>query len=478
MPRPRLKMISRLYHPGEHSYFSKVINQSWSGQQGITMFKSILLPGIVLLSSAVLSPSVHAQYGTGYNFHDNLGNTYNNPSSALMGTAINGIMRQQIVSSAVRGSLSSSSSNSASSLSKAPNTVLFTPRTPPLQQWLDNWGQGDLQKRRKAYNEWVAQNAIWKSGIQRHSAKTNDFSQMFALALLIGYEAYTGQPASHAAFVDVTQNVRSVLLDTQKIRTFTNTRKNELVEQQMLSATFALYNRREGQKRGDSAQIAQGRNAAESFLDKWWHGQHNEFVKLVASKGTDNSKIAKAAAKTSQPLSFERAVQLTNFRRIAPTLLPEKLGQSLPEEQHPQEMERVARQLIQQARKQLNGTQGGVSVDNVSLAMTYSLIKLYVIALTPTGNRLGEGVKLPSQAQKDALYRRLTQNLASPDFVRVTDQQKQELSEVFLFTPEFAQQMYNYALDKGNTQMQSQAQEIARTSFERFFGLEPKNFSF
>lgn len=417
---------------------------------------------LLLLPSLALAPFAPAQ------FRDSVGYNYNNTNSALIGTIIQNNIRANMMRNALFGSRTIVANGGRRVKPMGGPPAAFQPRPFPLEKWLKTWSGGDPAKRKEFYAEWVQQKAIWQGETKARGTKPNDLAQVMATAFVLAYEGYTGDRASPAAYQRMVGEFRSGFAKDAGLRAMDSLRKNELVEGALLESTDSVMRRR----RGASGDVEKAREVAGRFLDRWWDEKRDGAVRVVSSAGP--------APKTPAAPSFENAIQLTNFRRVSPTLLPEKLAKTLPNPEHRPMAESVSRRLLSQVRAalQANGA-GDVPVDNVGRGLTYALMMLHTVALSTPGKEVGEGVRGPTRDQTVAVRRKLMMNLATNDELRrMSDRDKQEMTETLYFLPAFTELLFRAGREKGDLKAQRAAKDTARKCFVAFFGKAPETIDF
>lgn len=168
-------------------------------------------------------------------------------------------------------------------------TTAFVPRELPLQIWFKKWGvDKDADKRRVALEEWKVQKALYNAEVNARGANPRDGAQVWAIAFMMAYEAYSGQRANAAQFKDMVASWRSALLQMDTYQGDSNLDKQELAEDQIVSSTNALRLRRLGTKTGEAATLAEARKQGADCINGWWHGGANNLratpTKFVSSR--------------------------------------------------------------------------------------------------------------------------------------------------------------------------------------------------
>lgn len=263
--------------------------------------KKILFSGLLL---GALTLPARAQYT------DSMGYRYNNPVSAQIGTHLNNqmmsnAMRSQVFNQAMANRGTARAYNAAQARGKrlvAQNrgTTRFAPRPFPIDKYMAGvWsGQGDFKLRQRNYQEWLGQKAIWTREIKARGAQPNDMAQLQALAFLIGVEAYSGQRVSNAGFAAKSASIRRVYLKDVNYQSYSALQKQEFLETTLVSATYALWLRENGD--ADKARATAGQ-----FLDSRWTTDHkgvSDIDDAVASLSRYFTKTATRTA-TASPAS-------------------------------------------------------------------------------------------------------------------------------------------------------------------------------
>ncbi|MGV3617858.1 MAG: DUF6683 family protein [Fimbriimonas sp.] len=426
--------------------------------------RKLLLP--LLIAIPAIAPA---------QFTDSVGFSYNNANSALIGTMIQNNIRANMMRSALMGSRVHYTAGGRRSRPMGGRPASFQPRPYPVEKWLEGWSGGDPQKRKAAYAEWVQQKAIWQNEVKARGTKPNDLAHVMATAFVLAYEAYTGNRASTTGYRHMVAEFQTGFAKDAGLRSADNVRKNEIAETAILESTDAVMRRRGGRVANDPARIEKAKEVSGRFLDRWWDEKRTGAVKLLSGKGYEAPAPVPHA-----PVSFANAVKLTSFHRVSPTVLPEKLEKTLPNPEHRQMAGTVTRRLLAEVRKglEINGA-GDVPVDNVGRGLTYALLMLHNVALSSPGKEVGQGVRGPSRDQVVALRKRLMVNLAAnPELRQMSDREKQEMTETLYFLPAFTELLYRAGREKGNLEAQRTARNVARKSFQSFFGTTPETIDF
>lgn len=466
--------------------------------------KFIFALGLMAAAIAMTPQPASAQY------YDNAGTPYNNMESATLGTMINGNLNMMLA----RQSLYRAMRRSGRSAPAAPDpqeqrgralirnkqaTMTFTTREFPLNKWLKIWGAGDPQKQDKAAREWAAQKALWASEMQARSAKPGNMADMMALAFVSCMEGYTGERINNAGFHYMSDEFRKTWMKDAGYQGRTAVSKQELYEDALLSGSYSLYLRRTAQKTGDTSELAKGKESAARFLDQWWTGKTGGAIKDLArysGKSVPNTPAAPApAAQTiastptpktpveepqTSAISFEEAVRVTNYTPVAPILIDEKFATISKDEKTREFITKLVRQLVDKAHSDLRASAtSNLPPDNVARAMASSLTICHQIALARPGELIGRGPSPFNREQMQGLRRQVAFVLANdPNFQKLGDREKQEMSETFLMLPLLSATLYNAAATKGDEKAKEAARDFARNTFKGILGVEPEKVYF
>ncbi|HEX8235409.1 MAG TPA: DUF6683 family protein [Abditibacteriaceae bacterium] len=442
-------------------------------------------------------------------FSDNMGYMHNNMESATIGTWLNGqssmwYTRQQLYRTMARGGRSAPTASQLqekrghSLIRRGRATMAFAMRTPPLTQWMKGWGGDDPIKRRKAYNEWVAQSRLWRQEAKLRGARFGDMADMMGLAFVMCHEAYSGRRTNTAGFRYMSKAFRASWLKDAYYQGRTLTAKQEGYESAMLSGTWALYQWREGLRHGDQAMVVAGRETAKKFLDEWWTSDAPGATKTLAAFSGKAAPIGRITARPatlrtikvpasarSAPtlptsLSLAQAAAVTNFQPTNENLIPERFAAPTQNAQERASTVALCDKMIDASRAEMKKYfVGRLPDNNVARALSFSAMTLYSVAMTSEGRPLGVGVPKFSQAQATAVQEQFAQVLAgNAKFRKLSERQKQEAYEMFLLTPAMSGLLYNAALEKGNGEAQQKARQFARDNLTRIFGVAPEKMYF
>ncbi|MBC8102307.1 MAG: hypothetical protein H7Z41_06945 [Cytophagales bacterium] len=434
-----------------------------------------------------------------------LGSQHNNMMSATLSTMIQGMSNMAMLRGAMYRSAARryqrpdpQTLRGKAIIRRGQATMRFTPRPFPLDKWLRIWGNGDAEKRRKAYDEWVAQRAIWESEVRQRGAKRTDMADMMALAFAISYEAYSEKRIGDAGFRYLATGTRKAWMKDPVFQGRSVVSKQEFHEELLLSATYALYLRRHGSKTRDTAQIALGRDNSKAFLDKWWSSKANGFGTQMASLGTNQvpaagavsvvavrsaKPVAKAAVPASPtgatPPAFEQAVRLTSFQPVSESLMPARFAATITDAKQREKAEDLYLRLISGTRSDMERNTSNLPVNNVARAMSFAAATAYDLLKTPEGKSMND---LPSQLTKthmESLRRQFAVALAGdPGFRKLSDREKQEAYEMYLLMPSMAALTYNAAVEQKDVEGQRSARGVARATLTQLFGAAPEKLHF
>lgn len=468
--------------------------------------------GLSFVALLAMTPqTVRAQ--TSFPYSDNLGYRYNNPMSASIGTYLNEsnkafFVRQSLQNAMIqssRGPYKGGSSVAAQKqrgdalIRRNQATMAFPIREFPVKKWLDIWGGTDPQKRDKAAKEWGDQKALWAAEIQARGAKTGDMGDMLALAFVSCMEGYNGERINNAGFHYMSGEFRKTLLKDAPYQGYSVDEKQDMYERAMLSGTYSLILRRQAQQSGDMSSIPEAQQSAGRFLDKWWDTKTSGAVKELAAYRTKSApttptpasrgtRVAVAPAAppppgggTSQPtVSFEEAKRATTYTPVAPMLIDQKLAANARDSKMRDFIVKLTHQMIDGTRSDMrqNAT-ANLPVDNVARALASSLSACYMVAIARPGQQVGQGVPAFTKEQMEGLRRQVALVLASnPNITRMSDRDKQELSEVYLLVPALSSTLYNAGVAKSDNKAQEEARSFARSSFQGIMGVAPEKVHF
>lgn len=371
-------------------------------------------------------------------------------------------------------------------------TIKFPMRTPPLALWMKGWGGNDPQKRKKSYLEWLAQSALWRQEAKARGAQFGDMGDMMGLSFALCYEAYTGKKINNAGFGYLSKAFRDALLKDANYQGYTVTKKQGRYEDSMLNATYALYLRREGARRGDAAMIAKAREKAQKFMDLWWKEDTPGAVKDLArfaGKAAPVQRVAAASASiksvkvpaaprtsagTTPAISFEQAVQATSFRPVATSVLPEQMAAGEAPAKR-KAARKLFEAMVASGRNDLRKIYGG-EPDDVAQGMSFLVVTYYGLGLTTPGQPANVSA---NREQMMALKKQFALALAgNPDFRNIPARRKQQMFETMLLLPLMTGYIYTQGQQSNNLEMQQKAREAARNVLQSLFGVPPEKMHF
>lgn len=460
--------------------------------------------GTLLLSAFALNSVAHAQVVTqdaNGLYRNQSGGVFHSESSAQMDQMINNNMAMsnalsQVYMNALQQDiLTRSRGNGIIKSGRA--TVRFSMRAWPTDYWMQNTvvdkTMNPEQERRVRFNGIVAQRQKFAQEMKARGAKWGDMADMMSINTLIAYEAYSGRKVSNAGFRDVTQTWHRDLLKDPTFQARTTESKQLFYENELLSATYAWYLRSHG-------DAAAARIQGKKFLTKWWPKNFAALEKALVTFSTQitqsSTRFAKTARKSAAapqralpvvapsaktaspkmtPIGFERAVEITNFRRADGDVLPQKFASQIGDEKKSAQLENVTRQLIDGARGDLRqNSKSNLPVDNVARAFNYYVTVLYPVAMSRDGQPLGSGLRRLTLAQNEALRVQFARNMAiNANFQKMSDREKQESAEMYLLVPALTGVLYQSGLQQNDVQIQQSARRMARNALTKTLVIIP-----
>lgn len=463
-----------------------------------------------------------APYGTGYMGAN--GYQYNNGTSAILSTMIQGMqnnamMRNSLYYSMARSGRSRRSGPTPAQLQNARGrkiiksgraTTKFKIRPMNSVALVDDWAKRNANGRAGALEEWRGQSTIWRQAMASRGAKYGDLAQAQSVAFLMCIEAYTGRQLSNAAFAKDAAATRRVYLKSAGVQGETLAQKQSDYESFLLKGSWAIYLRRQG-------RIEEARKTAAEFIGDSWDSDRKSVsdvqdavatyakyqtgplapatrvaavpvtrAKPIARAVTPSAALQADAPEVSEApdnapqLTFAQAAKLTTFKPVAPMALPQAFYRMAPQATAEQRktIQNVCQKLLAAVRADLSsGPKQALPVNNVALSMTYALSRLYPVATVKIGEELTSGPL--TSARIKAIRTQFTLALASnADFRKMSDREKQESAEMMLVLPTMAALLYNDAREKGDTAGMKDAQELARETFGRVFGYDAEKVSF
>lgn len=229
----------------------------------------VLVFGISACSLAAATPAAHAQY------KDNLGNGYNNSTSALLGTMINRNAMSRSISpiggaggggrSAIERAANAQEARGRLLIKQGKATTHVTMRPFPIDKWMQTDWNGDAETRRKNYGEYLSQKQLWADELKARGAKGDDIGDVYALAMATCFEAYTGKRLSDAGFQKLAHEYHKAWRNAPYYQAGALTDKQKRMEETMLLGSYPLYLSRKG-------DTEKAKSESKRFMDKWWDG--------------------------------------------------------------------------------------------------------------------------------------------------------------------------------------------------------------
>lgn len=180
-------------------------------------------------------------------------------------------------------------------------------------------------------------------------------------------------------------------------------------------------------------------------------------------------------------MSLAQIVRATNYTPVAPMVLPAMFERQFPQMDEKQrgQIQRVSEKLLTLVRSDLaQNKTTPFPVNNVARAMTYALTQLYPVATAKIGQPLDQNGPL-TPTRVTAIREQLALTLASnPDFVKMSDRQKQETAEMMIVISTMSTVLYNAALQENDEAGMKDAQQLARETFGRTFGYDAEKVKF
>lgn len=467
---------------------------------------------ILTATFGILSPYALAQVDWTWNATG----LYNNSTSALIGTMI-----QQNMNMLGMHSLSNQTTKAVGNGIEASNqaqlqrgqqiikagkaTTLFKPI--PFTAQYAEWAKNDGTSVERKKWEYAEQMKIWNEAAKRYGANLNDYAHIQALAGLVAYEGYTGLRPSQNAWKAQAAAVRNVLLNDPYWQGMTNQVKAERANDLSLSG-YSVFERQEHQRTGDKNWLERAKVHASSTLGRLWRSTTQglsvaeDFVRVISKYGstlapviarwnkpTPYANVSSSPASpvkavdpvaTAPSLTIKEAIARTTFRRSTDTVVPAQMAKLAKTPQEAQQIKKLVTQFITMAREQLAENRAAeMPVDNVARVTAYAFGYLYLIGSATPGQAMND-IPTPITTQKlVSLSRKVALGLASqPNFLKLSDLEKQQYAEMLLLMPTFLAGAYSVAQEEGNVDMQRGAIEMARGSFKEIFGVLPQEFDF
>lgn len=464
--------------------------------------------------------SAHAQFiapfGTGYQGANGL--QYNNGTSALLSVMIQNNMNMTMM----RNSLNSShfltygggSRRSGATpaqlqarrgralIKSGRATMAFKMRPAPAYLWVAEWAKKNARGRAGANAEWQAQSAIWRQAVAARGATYGDMAQMLGVAFVMCAEAYSGRQINKAGYNAKVANIRRIYLQSPGYQGWTQAEKQDLYERTLLSASWAMYLRRQG-------KITEARKTAGDWLADNWNTDHkgvsdaDDAVATLARFQTGplpmpSARVASTSITRAKPMprprvqtattapddngapnlqaALAQAQKITRYARSTNALLPSMLAAQQPAAKR-EEARQFYVQLLNAGRAQMRKTfeLPSNAPDDVARALTMMVSYFYVLARSPVGT----GGVVVSSAQVEALQRQFTLLLGSDaKFKAQSAQQKQMMFEGAVLMTTLVGVMSAQAQKSGDLELQKQVQATAAGSLQKFLGVSPDKMRF
>lgn len=209
---------------------------------------------------------------------------------------------------------------------------------------------------------------------------------------------------------------------------------------------------------------------------------------MKGKKGKSSSKTGKSGSKATPQApaapaedSFESAVQATNFKFSPSPAVPQKMAELLiADAKDRPEATKVFGWCLQSAREDFRKNKSAnLPQDNVARALAFFIISSRDLALTRPGEKIGQRVASPTIAQAQALRTQIALALShDEEFKAKSNAQKQEMYEMLLIVPAYAQSVFGIGLEKGNVEVQEAGRSLARDSLKKLLNLKPERLRF
>lgn len=417
-------------------------------------------------------------------------------SSVITRNAQNSAMTNLIASQAGKGGGQSPHQRGAVLIKAGRATNKFAMRPFALNKWLQQWGGSDAQKRAQAKAEWDVQSALWRQEVTRRKANWGDIGDLYAVALSVAFEAYTGQRLSETGFQALAKATRAGFLKDSGYQGRSTASKQDLYEETMVSATDALRLRRAG-------DVDRARDSAFRFVGLTWKPSASNFfndlakyaqnIQAPASKSATktislapkgNSAITNpegaSNAKMTPEAAWREAIRVTSFRSGAASIVPTQIGAEQKDAKMRAQLQKQAQTALESMHEVMRRSDDqSLPPNNVARAMAFAIMQLRQVARSTPGQPLGKGETDISAATMKTARRQIALNLASnSNFRALSDRDKQQMQEVFLILPAFALVTYEAGLNSGDLQAQQEARTMARQVFQELFKSDPDKVRF
>lgn len=399
-------------------------------------------------------------------------------------------------------------------------TTRFKTRPAPAHLWVADWAKRNPKGRAGAEAEWREQSQIWRQAVAQRGATYGDMAELQSVAFVLCLEAYTGRQIADAGYRRDLPGARRAYLRSASYQGQTQTQKQAAYEDFLLKASWAMYLRRHG-------RMDEARKTAAEFINECWTSDHKgvpdvqDAVATYANfqagpldvpaarrvaeapvtrakplpsravvptrnapdapdapddKATDDAESGGANTAAAPRMTLAQVVSATNYSPVAPMVLPEMFARQLPQmdQKQREQMQRVCEKLLTGVRDDFaKNTKTPFPVHNVARAMTYALIQLYPLASAKSGQSLESAQHGPLTPQRiEAIRQQFALALASnPGFTQLSDREKQEMAEMLIVVPTMASVLYEAGREDKDESAMKEAQELARDTFGRTFGV-------
>lgn len=154
-------------------------------------------------------------------------------------------------------------------------TTKFQTRPFPLASYMKTAWNGNAATRRKNLSEWKAQSAIWNAEAKARGAKTNDMGDVYALAIVMSYQAYSGKRVNNTGFRQQAREFSELFGSLSAYQGYSTREKQEFYENAMLLASNALRFRRAG-------NVTEAKARGTEFLNSWAKGKLPGALEVLA----------------------------------------------------------------------------------------------------------------------------------------------------------------------------------------------------
>lgn len=334
-------------------------------------------------------------------------------------------------------------------------TTKFQTRPFPVEATVEEWAKTNPKGRAGALAEWKTQSALWQQEAKARGARFNDMGDMYALAVVMSYEAYTGKRVSNAGFEQQAKEFGEFFASMSAYQGYDTAEKQNFYENAMLRASNALRLRRAG-------KIAEARAGGESFLHDWATGKLPGALQTLAPFEGASASRAVAVAPRQNAVSYATAQRATRFSPVAPILPTLLAGQEAPAKR--EESRKLYTALLEAGRTKMREvfpSQGQTA--NVAQAMSYAVMTFYVV-----GNDSKPQIT-PQTAT--SLERQFTNILGgAAKFRGQNARQKQQMFEGAVLMAAFVGALNSEAQKSGDAKAKAQVRQIARKGLQNIVG--------